>query len=124
MKNNIKLPLLMVLIFSQGNDYAFADEPKSSLEEPFVYENKPKELTITHDEFDDDDADFLDDLAADDCVKTVPHKDQKVTYNLETVQLAALYVWHVYVVNSYCSCRNWIANFFKTPHLFKPSSSK
>lgn len=112
MKNKIKLPLLMVLVFALHSDYALEDEQNCSFQEPATCQQSPAQENLEQpfdDQFDGDN--FLDDLAADDCVKNVRHQDQKITYNLETAQLAAAYLWHVYVVGSYASCKKWITNF-------------
>jgi hypothetical protein len=117
MKNKMKLAFLTVLIFALYNNCAVEHEQNMPSEEPVACQQCPEQEMPEQNfdtEFDGDD--FLDNLAADDCVKKVPHQEQKISYNLETVQLAALYLWHVYLVNPYCSCKNWITNFltFKT----------
>lgn len=119
MKNKMKLLLSIGLIFSLINNYTVKGEQPCSFEEFATCQQLPVQESPEENSFDDsefDGSNFLDDLAADPSVKEVPHKNQKITYNLETAQLAAAYLWHVYVVGSYASCKNWITNFltFKT----------
>jgi hypothetical protein len=107
MKNKMKLLLSIGLIFSLINNYTVKGEQPCSFEEPV--QESSEEDSFNDSKFDE--SDFLDDLAEDDSVKNVRHQDQKITYNLETAQLAAAYLWHVYVVGSYASCKKWITNF-------------
>jgi len=114
MKNKMKLLLSIGLIFSLINNYTLKGEQPCFFEESATCQQSPVQESSKENSFDDsefDGSNFLDDLAADPSVKEVLHKKQKITYNLETAQLAVAYLWHVYVVSSYVSCKKWITNF-------------